>query len=89
MLASEPRIRILLPDWIAKSCRLNIQSTRKVAKEAGISRQYVAHAAIVLQYASDQVDAVISGGDRAQWGKCGQRTMVAVKVREESGRVTQ
>jgi hypothetical protein len=61
MLASEPRIRILLPDWIAKSCRLNIQSTRKVAKEAGISQQYVAHAAIVLQYASDQVDAVISG----------------------------
>jgi hypothetical protein len=45
----------------AKVRILNIQSTRKVAKEAGISQQYVAHAAIVLQYASDQVDAVISG----------------------------
>jgi hypothetical protein len=66
---------------------LNIQSTRKVAKEAGISQQYVAHAAIVLQYASDQVDAVIWGAIALN-GKCGQRTMVAVKASEESGRVT-
>jgi hypothetical protein len=45
----------------AKVVILNITSGREAAKIARASEQYVSHAKLVIKYASDQVDAVISG----------------------------
>src|SRR5262245_51547259 len=45
----------------AKICKLNLQTTREAGESIQTSHTYISHASVVLEYAPDLVDAVISG----------------------------
>ena len=45
----------------AKVRVLNTPSLRKLERTTGVSNEYIAHAAIVLEYAPELTDSVIAG----------------------------
>jgi hypothetical protein len=45
----------------AKVLRIKYATIREAGKQIGVSNSYIAHASVVLEYANDQVDGVISG----------------------------